>query len=120
MQIFRLFLYVTIVYQITCILEKVNGQENIGSESSSIFKKILQSQKQQIEKRNKRYLGIQSAAPTFWFDMTQRSGFIFPHFYGRKANDTSKPDHPQSYFSYYFDNFYNLMDNYNNNNDNYG
>jgi hypothetical protein len=101
-----------------CILEQVNCQKNNGSESLFILKKILQSQKQQIEKRNKRYLGIQSAAPTFWFDMTQQSGYIFPHFFGRKANDTSKTDHPQSYFSYYFNNFYNLLNNYNN--DNYG
>ena len=52
-------------------------------------------------KRMKRYLGINIASPTYWFDLTQKTGYVVPFFYGRKANTTSNETATNNYFNHY-------------------
>ena len=115
MQILKFVFFVSIIYQTTPFLfnvKQVNCMEEIDSTKKIIvLLNRLSNKTNQIGKRTKRYLGSPIASPSYWFDMTQMSGYVFPFFYGRKAEDTSKSNQTHSMFTYYLENFNNLFHN---------
>ena len=113
MQILKLVFLVSIIYLTTTFIFNVK-QANCMEEIESTKKIIvlinrLSSKTNQLGKRTKRYLGSPIASPNYWFDMTQRSGYVFPFFFGRKAEDTSKSNQTHSMFTYYLENFNKLF-----------